>query len=676
MLVIIFISLLASCAPGRSGQEGAPEHLPVPSPTAPPGVGTPQLVILSPLEVDSVNGRLYAVAQVNGETKIAVLDTRDGRLIAAWDGPGQLAIDAARGHLVVDRGAQGVALLDALTGVEQAVIALPPQDGPPAPQIDTRTGQIYAFRDSTLYVIDPAIRSVIRTIPLQVARTICDTPSGDATIFETAFDPAGNRLYLSFISQTCIPWVTATVVAVDTSIPQEIGHTDVDINSQFIPFDKSLFGLSVTRLGPTVYWAWNGLTRWHEESGDFQGQPAGIVFDNQRELIYEALGDTIRVIDPDERTLTAQVNVPFLVDSRLAGHDSTSDNLYFVSSTGRLYLWPAANLFSEESALVVAPSPLPVAAVRAIVPAPNWSVNGTMAAIIDEAGCANGGRLFIMFNPATGWTPSPISPDPSCQSASAVAFSPAYKQDSLLFTTTNQPPSVWRSLDAGRSWTAATTAFPDGTSFTRLLVSPGYSADQTLFAQTAAGLLYRSRDGAISWQLLDQRLDQLAIAGGQGPGLRLFGATAGRLLRSDDSGGHWTEIGPTPDGQSLAVLETAPTSGEAPLLFAFTTGGRFARSLDGGLTWHTIMDTSAGPAQLAIGTEVDEAQRPVFLLHDNSITASYDGMASVWAASAADQAGRFRPTAIAISPDFATKPYLFAGTIDGQIIRVRADPQP
>lgn len=51
-------------------------------------------------------------------------------------------------------------------------------------------------------------------------------------------------------------------------------------------------------------------------------------------------------------------------------------------------------------------------------------------------------------------------------------------------------------------------------------------------------------------------------------------------------------------------------------------------------------------------------------------------MASVWAAGAPDEAGRFQPTAMAVTPDFAAMPYLFAGTADGQIIRVRADAQP
>ena len=675
-LVILLLLWLASCVPGRADSD-SPVALapPQPSPTSPASPGTPQLVIFPPIHIDGVNGRLYADAQVNGESKIAVLNTRDGNLIAAWDNPGRLALDPSRERLVVDRGAQGVALLNAATGETQGVVSLPAQDGPPDPQINNRTGMIYAFRGSTVHVIDPATRGVIRSTEFEVPATTCDAPSGDAPIYRTATDPAAERLYLSFITHSCIPWVTATLLALDTELRTEIGRMDVDINTQFLPYDENLFGSSVSRLGPTSFWAWDGATRWHDESADFQGHLAGMVLDRQRELIYEAVGEVLRVVDPAKREVVAQASVPLLAAGKLAGHDPASDNLFFVSDTGRLYIWPAENLFNTATSPVAAPSPLPIAIVKGITLAPNWTENRTMAALLENEGC-EGTQLYVMINPASGWLPSSTTADPACGSVSAVAFSPAYKQDSLLFAATNQPPTVLRSLDTGRSWTAAETPFPEGTHFAALLPSPGYATDQTLYALTTAGLLYRSRDGGRTWLLLDQRVDQVTISGGTGPALHLYASFGGRVLHSTDGGEKWREAGPTPNGEPLALLQAAPSTGDYPLLYAFTTGGRFARSLDGAATWNPIMETSPGPAQLAIAAGMPEEQRPVFLLHDQSITASYDGMTSVWASSAADQASRFRPTAIAVSPDFAAMPYLLAGTADGQIVRVRADPQP
>ena len=124
---------------------------------------------------------------------------------------------------------------------------------------------------------------------------------------------------------------------------------------------------------------------------------------------------------------------------------------------------------------------------------------------------------------------------------------------------------------------------------------------------------------------------------------------------------------------SFAIaLGSAPSTGESPILYAFTTGGAFARSLDGGATWPLALATSPGPARLAIAADQPEETRPVFLLNNQEVNSSYDGMASIWSDAAASEASGYRPTAIAVAPDFAAAPYLFAGTADGQIIRIRA----
>lgn len=674
--VILFWLCLASCTPratepgprtGSGGSGSAFADFVEP--------GTPQLVILSPLQIDGQAGRLFSVAQVNGENKIAVIDARDGRLLAAWNDPGQLALDATRARLVVDRGVQGMALLNTTTGETQGIVSLPPQDNPPAPQINNQTGIVYAFRGSTVYIIDPAIHSVIRSITLEVPATTCDTPSGNAAIYQAAGDLEIDRLYLSFITRSCTPWATATIIAYDAEMKTEIGRIDVDINTQYLPFDGDLFGISVNRLGSANSWVWDDATLRHDESVDFQGKLSGIVLDRKRKLIYEAIGETIRVFNPVRQELAGQVNVPLLANGRLAGYDPAGDNLFIISATGRLYLLSAEGLPDIASSPIPAPSPLPIAAVRSINPAPNWAESRTMIALLDDPRC-DGSQLFVMINPTSGWLPSHTNANSNCESVAAIAFSPAYKQDSLLFAASNQPPTILRSLDAGRSWTAAETPFLEGTRFTALLPSPNYAADQTLYALTSTSLLYRSRDGGRNWLLLDQRIDQVTPGGGSGPPLILYGTYGSRLLQSANGGDKWQEIGPTPNGEPLIILQSAPSAGDFPLLYALTVGGHFARSLDGGINWNPIMETSPGPAYLAIASTVTEEQRPLFLLHDQTVTTSYDGMASIWASTAAGEATRYRPTAVAIPPDFVSTPYLFVGTTDGQIVRVRADLQP
>jgi hypothetical protein len=673
LLALVVLLALSACSLSRRAAESP--GLPAPQPTATtlPPAGAPQVAILSPLHVDSRAGRLYATGQLNGQPKLLVLNAADGHLLAAWDTLGAPALDVARGRLVVDQGRGGLALLDAATGAVTATVELPAQDGPPAPQIDTATGLVYAFRAATVYVIDPAIPDIIQTTPLNVAHTVCNEPAGDAPIYQTAYDPAATRLYLSFITYNCIPWVSATLIAYDGRELTETGRHDIDIASQYAPHDGRLLGVSVSRLGPTLTWSWDGAAEWLETSGDFIGSPAGVAVDRERGLLYEALGETLRVIDPHGRAVVSKTAVPLLAGSALAGHDAGHDQLYFVSPAGRLSLWSAANLFDAPSPPVAAPSALPDAPVAWLALSPNWHNDNTMLAVVENECAAAGGALFVLLDAAAGWQPASQDAPDGCATVTAAAFSPDYARDSLLFAATAEPTTVLRSVDGGRSWTAAETPFAPGV-VRALLPSPTYGVDQTLFALLDDGALHRSRDGGRTWRAMAQRLDQMAVLDAAGPKLDLFGAAGGQLLRSDD-GETWTPVGPTPDAETLLLLAAAPSAGPMPALYAFTAGGRFARSPDGGRSWTTVVETSAAPVQLALADAPDET-RPVFLLHHKAIMASYDGMSSIWAATAVDAAGRYRPTAIALPPDFAAAPYLFVGTVDGQVLRVRADPSP
>jgi hypothetical protein len=411
-------------APVNPADQAAP---PAPQPTVTPAPqpGTPQIAILSPLEIDSADGRLYATGQVNGQARLLVLNAADGSLLAAWDTLGALALDAERDRLAVDRGRQGLALLNAVTGEVTGVVDLPAQDGPPAPRIDAETGLVYAFREATIYVIDPAIADVVEALPLSVGHTVCDEPAGDAPIYQTAYDATAGRLYLAFITYNCIPWVTMTLVAYDAAELTETGRHDVDIQTQFAPYDGRLVGLSVSRLGPTLFWDWDGAADWQETSGDFGGAPAGMAIDSERSLIYEAVGETLRVVDPDGRTLRSEVAVPLLAGSRLAGHDAGHDWLYFVSPAGRLSLWSAANLFDAASPPQSAPSALPAAPVTWLALSPNWANDGTMAALVDAADCpGEGGALYIMLDSDAGWQPASPPGESFCATVTAAAFSP------------------------------------------------------------------------------------------------------------------------------------------------------------------------------------------------------------------------------------------------------------
>lgn len=302
--------------------------------------------ILEPLLIHSERGRIYAQAQVDGVPRTAVLSVADGRLLASYELSGRLALDRAHNRLVVDQGAAGLAILDAETGSLLATVGLPAAESrQAAPQVDSTSGVIYAFRDKSVYVIDGSSGRIERTVEPNIGTIVCGEPGGPAVISESLYDQVHQKLYLTFITYICTPSVGVSIVAFDAATMAELGRQGAEIRYQAVAFGDNLYGTSVSRLGPISYWAWNEAGEWFDEGNEYEGNLAGITADWGRQLVYEAVGSQVRIIDPGTRQVINRVDVPLLAsDGRLVGHDPISDNLYFLVGGGRLEVWAAGNL--------------------------------------------------------------------------------------------------------------------------------------------------------------------------------------------------------------------------------------------------------------------------------------------------------------------------------------------
>ncbi|MCI0398981.1 MAG: hypothetical protein L0322_29165, partial [Chloroflexi bacterium] len=313
---------------------------PTATPTATP---LPNLeLVQEPLLIDDQAGRLYALGRVDGITKTVALATGDGRLLAAFDPVGLLALDPAHGRLFVDQGAAGVAVLDALTGERLGTVTLPiVGPAPAAPQVDPLTGLAYAFRGKNIYTIDPDGWTVSHTQTLSIERSVCGDPGGEALIERSYYDQAAARLYLSFITYVCTPWVSQSLVAYEVPSLAELGRYSTELRYQTIPFQGNLYGLTTSRLGPSIFWAWDGRAVWYEvNSGETNLIPQGAAADGRRSLLYEAVSGQIRVVAAETRELLHRVDVVVLAEGgRLAGYDPATDQLYFLFD-GQLVIRP------------------------------------------------------------------------------------------------------------------------------------------------------------------------------------------------------------------------------------------------------------------------------------------------------------------------------------------------
>jgi len=304
-----------------------------PSPTIAPTPGETGSVsdLVEPLLIDGEKGWILASAQLDGQPKTVRLATEDGRLLAAYDVLGKLALDRTAGRLFIDQGQAGVVILDARTGAHLATVALPTAGPAEAePQVDPTTGLAYAFRDRTVYVIDPATAQVVQTVTLHIPSSVCGEPGEDAPIARSFYDLVNRKLYLAFTTYVCTPWVQQTLAAYDVGTMVELGRYQTELSYHAVPYADSLYGTTAGRLGRNVSWAWNGREAWFEQ-GDEDRYLQGIVADWGRGLVYEALDGQIWVLTPYPREVIERVDVPVLKSGgRLVGHDPISDHLYFL----------------------------------------------------------------------------------------------------------------------------------------------------------------------------------------------------------------------------------------------------------------------------------------------------------------------------------------------------------
>jgi photosystem II stability/assembly factor-like uncharacterized protein len=126
----------------------------------------------------------------------------------------------------------------------------------------------------------------------------------------------------------------------------------------------------------------------------------------------------------------------------------------------------------------------------------------------DAAIWAAGGGFWHLAPGATEWASSTL-PVPNAD-VTAIAPSPDVEHDRILLATgSGRDPggivrryTVFRSADAGATWSTATLAFSDTTPLIGIDVSPNFASDQTAFA-VSRDQLFRSSDGGERWVALD-----------------------------------------------------------------------------------------------------------------------------------------------------------------------------
>ncbi|MEM7588106.1 MAG: YCF48-related protein, partial [Acidobacteriota bacterium] len=148
--------------------------------------------------------------------------------------------------------------------------------------------------------------------------------------------------------------------------------------------------------------------------------------------------------------------------------------------------------------------------------------------------------------------------------------------------------AVFRSTDGGVRWQALENGLEFDLPITSLVMDP--LDPQTLYLGTTIGI-YKTTSGGNSWQAIsDLSVSTLAID--PVTPTTLYAGGFSRLHKSTDAGATWQDLsGGLPPGSPgtasilmLAINPNAPNN-------LFASGGiGFARSLDGGVSWQTLED--------------------------------------------------------------------------------------
>jgi hypothetical protein len=118
--------------------------------------------------------------------------------------------------------------------------------------------------------------------------------------------------------------------------------------------------------------------------------------------------------------------------------------------------------------------------------------NGNIIGIV-----ASGGRVFLSNNGGSSWTQAGALPNNGL-STSSIAFDPT--NPNTLYVTSVAPDSTkahtWKSTDFGATFTAIENGLPAGVPVNQISIDPG--SNTTLYAATHLGV-YRSTDAGASW---------------------------------------------------------------------------------------------------------------------------------------------------------------------------------
>ena len=388
---------------------------------------------------------------------------------------------------------------------------------------------------------------------------------------------------------------------------------------------------------------------------------------------------------------------------------STDNTLLVSDGSGTLFI--SENQGNSFSAL---PLVTGVGRIQQIAFTPDYSLSGEVY-IGSTTGLFYSSDRANSFTPVTAYTAGSVS---------GLAISPGYVDDLTLFVT-NPAQGVYKTTDAGKSWTLHTIdkvlSGQTGNHYISIKLSDAYESDGIVFITMFEGL-FRSDNGGVDWREQDPRpagliydialspdfiydrkilvstyggglyltdnagqnwrsinvglpelnTYQVAFSGGNGVTPAMLATQGNNLLTTDNNGANWVAKAITdslPAGCIPSAFELSPDYTTDNTMYIGCRKDGLIRSQDAGTNWNVLISTEemAGGSLVALQASPDFGLDNSFFLADSrgNIARSID-KGNNWKIIDNGLPKRYYGgSSIHVSPDYNNDKLLFAATGKG-----------
>lgn len=199
------------------------------------------------------------------------------------------------------------------------------------------------------------------------------------------------------------------------------------------------------------------------------------------------------------------------------------------------------------------------------------------------------------------WVPLYVFEPGTSQNVIAIAVHPT--DPAIVYVSvTMDRGGVWKSIDSGKTWTAANTGLPEGSAAVRNL-TVATNAGQTLYVRVGEAI-FRSTDGAFTWERMGELPSGISEIGihTSAPARIVAMGPGGLMYRSDNEGKSWIPIAaifqqPTRTARQIVIHPRISTNIFVVSVVSRGTtnscespGAAIFRSTDSGTTWAVIFN--------------------------------------------------------------------------------------